>query len=201
MLGEVLLANSSSLTSYKDQSVSLKCSNNQFRNEKKPLICERETLQCQDSKVFGFPGKNEKRDEELITPCSAKSSSAQNAQVGSSLLGKDKRVIQQGDAEFLSNKNKSAISIPVLFGDKETKGSEFLVQVSILMILVRSLQWAEGGHEVDEESEEDDTEFLDSVYEQMDYLRAPILILRTTNYTKNPLRMQSDSFANVRDIL
>ncbi|CAL2245602.1 unnamed protein product [Prunus armeniaca] len=42
------------------------------------------------------------------------SSSAQNAQVGSSLLGKDKRVIQQGDAEFLSNKKKSAISIPVL---------------------------------------------------------------------------------------
>ncbi|CAL8132337.1 unnamed protein product [Prunus armeniaca] len=33
--------------------------------------------------------------------------------------------------------------------------------------LVGSLQWAEGGHEVDEESEEDDTEFFDSVYEQV----------------------------------
>ncbi|XP_016649189.1 PREDICTED: regulator of telomere elongation helicase 1 homolog [Prunus mume] len=176
LLGEVLPANRSSLTSCKDQSVSLKCSNNLFRNEKKLLICERETLQCQDSKVFGFPGKNEKRGEELITPCSAKrcklstehdsvhlidnsnkhsslakdsdsyggfpninprsesshisdSSSSQNAQVGSAFLRKDKRIIQQGDAEFLSNKNKGAISIPVLSGDKETRGSEFLVQV------------------------------------------------------------------------
>ncbi|KAI5322296.1 hypothetical protein L3X38_031368 [Prunus dulcis] len=147
LLGEVLPANRSSLTSYKDQSVSLKCSNNQFRNEKKPLICERETLQCQDSKVFGFIGKNEKRGEELITLCSAKrcklstdhdsvhhieisnkhsslakdfdsyggfpninlrsesshisdSSSAQNAQVGSSLLGKDKTVIHREMLSF-----------------------------------------------------------------------------------------------------
>ncbi|KAM1822970.1 hypothetical protein ACFX13_025632 [Malus domestica] len=174
LLGEVLPANRSSLTCCKDQSVSLKCSNDLFQSEKKMRMCDRGTMQCQESKVLGFPGKNEKRSEQqLIAPCSTKkyklehgaeqhdsskhsslakdahsyglystnnsmrsesshrsdSGSAQNAQVGSALLCKDTRIIQQGDAEFLSKKKTSAISSPVPSGDGETRGSEFLVQV------------------------------------------------------------------------
>lgn len=159
--------------------MSLKCSNDLFQSEKKMCMSERETMQCQESKVLGFPGKNEKRNEEqLIAPCSTKkcklehgaeqhdsskhsslakdahsyslystnnsmkresshrsdSGSAQNAQVGSALLRKDKRIIQQGDAKFLSQKKTSAISSLVPSGDEETRGSEFLVQVRFLLM-------------------------------------------------------------------
>lgn len=75
LLGEIVPANRSSVTCCKDQSVSWKCSNDVLGNEKKLLTLKRESMQCQDRKVIGLPGKsilNEKWGEELITPCSVK---------------------------------------------------------------------------------------------------------------------------------
>ncbi|KAM5579000.1 regulator of telomere elongation helicase 1 [Rosa sericea] len=77
LVGEIVPANRSSVTCCKDQSVSWKCSNNLLGNEKKLLSLKRESMQYQDRKVIDLTDEsilNEKRSEELITPCSAKKS-------------------------------------------------------------------------------------------------------------------------------
>lgn len=55
--------------------------------------------------------------------------SAQNAQVSSALLHKDDGTSQKREVDFLRQKNKGSDSIPVLSGNEETRGSNFLIQV------------------------------------------------------------------------
>lgn len=74
-LREVLPANRSSLTSYKDKSVMLKYASELLVNEKKLLVSERKATQFQNCGISDFPGNStldEEPSNQLITPCFAK---------------------------------------------------------------------------------------------------------------------------------
>ena len=182
-VGEVLPANRSSLTPFKNQSLVLKHLNDPTGNVKKMLMPGRKNMQYQDPEIIDLTGyslldEQLSKDEELIAPCSARKRKllstenvamqknevshehssdgktleingpsfsinpaklessqisgtiiAQNAQVGSALLNKEDGTSQKREVDFLRQKNKSFDSIPVLSGNEETRGSNFLIQV------------------------------------------------------------------------
>ena len=55
--------------------------------------------------------------------------STQNTQVGSLMLHKDQGTSQEKQAQFFRQKNKGVQSNPVPSGNKESRGSAFLIQV------------------------------------------------------------------------
>ncbi|XP_059458900.1 regulator of telomere elongation helicase 1 homolog [Corylus avellana] len=182
-VGEVLPANRSSLTPFKNQSFVLKHLNDPIGNVKKLLMPGRKNMQYQDPEIIDLTGyslldEQLSKDEELIAPCSARKRKllstenvamqkievshehssdrktfeingpsfcinpakpessqtsgtiiAQNAQVGSPLLHKEDGTSQKREVDFLRQKNKGFDSIPVLSGNEETRGSNFLIQV------------------------------------------------------------------------
>ncbi|GLT52921.1 hypothetical protein SLA2020_262300 [Shorea laevis] len=181
-VGEVLPANRSSLTPFKNQSLVLKHLSDPIGNVKKLLMPGRKNLQYQDPEIIDLTGYSvldeQLSKEELIAPCSARKRkllsaenvamqkievsherssdgkkfeingpsfsinpvklessqisdtiSAQNAQVSSALLHKDDGTSQKREVDFLRQKNKGSDSIPVLSGNEETRGSNFLIQV------------------------------------------------------------------------
>lgn len=74
-LREVLPANRSSLTSYKDKSVKLKFGSELLINEKKLLVSERKATQFQNCGISDLPGNStldEEPSNQLITPCFTK---------------------------------------------------------------------------------------------------------------------------------
>lgn len=182
-VGEVLPANRSSLTPFKNQSLVLKHLNDPIGNVKKLLMPGRKNMQYQDPEIIDLTGyslldEQLSKDEELIAPCCARKRKllstengamqkievshehssdgktfeingpsfcinpakpessqtsgtiiAQNAQVGSALLHKEDGTSQKREVDFLRQKNKGFDSIPVLSGNEETRGSNFLIQV------------------------------------------------------------------------
>jgi regulator of telomere elongation helicase 1 len=181
-VGEVLPANRSSLTPFKNQSLVLKHLSDPIGNVKKLLMPGRKNLQYQDPEIIDLTGYSvldeQLSKEELMAPCSARKRkllsaenvamqkievsherssdgkkfeingtsfsinpvklessqisdtiSAQNAQVSSALLHKDDGTSQKREVDFLRQKNKGSDSIPVLSGNEETRGSNFLIQV------------------------------------------------------------------------
>lgn len=74
-LGEVLPANRSSFTSFKDQSIKLNFSNELLFNEKKSLVSEGKAMQFQNRRIIDLSCNSTmdvKPSNQLIAPCSAK---------------------------------------------------------------------------------------------------------------------------------
>ncbi|KAF3450771.1 hypothetical protein FNV43_RR06860 [Rhamnella rubrinervis] len=74
-LREVIPANRSSLTSFKDKSVELKYASELLINEKKLLVSERKATQFQNCGMSDLPGNStldEKQSKQFITPCFTK---------------------------------------------------------------------------------------------------------------------------------
>ncbi|KAJ7962976.1 regulator of telomere elongation helicase 1 [Quillaja saponaria] len=136
-LGEILPANLSSLTSYRNQILTAKnlinCTSNEVKHGRKSMLSQdREVIELDDNGV------------ELISPCSAKKrrfisrdydlmqhteNSYRHSSGGAALFHKDDRTAQNNNADLLGQTNNDlpAYSMPSI--DEETSGSSFLVQV------------------------------------------------------------------------
>lgn len=144
-------ANRSSLTSCKNQSATLTCSNELICNEKKLLISAGKALQYQNNRTTNIPGDSvldENSFKGLLTPCPSK----KRKSIGTKLevMRHDESYsdyssrLRNSESNSSSSKsmecenghdsaNRSSQSAQVR--NEETRGSDFLIQVSCFNII------------------------------------------------------------------